>query len=70
MVETSFARMLIAETDENGDVAFVWVKAGRSEPPHPVRNARRWIDRLPSLEIAGASRDAVSDWLAPRAGAH
>lgn len=63
------ARVLVAETDENGRVACVWIKRQSEPAPHPVRNAKRVIDRFTVFETVGAPRADIASWLAERAGA-
>ncbi|MEM6481031.1 MAG: hypothetical protein AAF922_01905 [Pseudomonadota bacterium] len=59
---------LIAETDEFGNVEWVWVSRGDTRRTKPLDRARGMTINLEDCEIAGASRAAVREWL--RAGSY
>jgi hypothetical protein len=63
MSQTSFGRMLIAGTDENGHVSCVWVKRRAAKHARPVKNAAEFAQRLSEFEVVNAARDGVGAWL-------
>lgn len=56
-------RYLIAETDEFGNVQWVWLSRGDTRKTKPLDRARPLPFDVDECEIAGASRDAVQAWL-------
>ena len=54
----------VAETDEIGQVACVWRVGRKDYVARPVSDARKAMSDLKSAKVWGASREAVSDWLA------
>lgn len=61
-------KFLIAETDESGNVEWVWVSRGDTRKTKPLDRARPLPFDLDDCEIAGASRDAVQAWLQAGSG--
>jgi len=55
--------MLIAETDESGGVAWVWLLAPGSGGPRPVRAGMPCEIDPRRARIHGADRQAVMAWL-------
>ncbi|MEL7180102.1 MAG: hypothetical protein AAFN63_09745 [Pseudomonadota bacterium] len=58
-------RLFIAETDENGALACVWV-ADPAARKLSVFDAKLHSDKLHTAEIAGASRRQIASWVASR----
>ncbi|MEM7075013.1 MAG: hypothetical protein AAGA28_02350 [Pseudomonadota bacterium] len=56
-------RYLIAETDERGEVACVWVSRDDTRETRPVIRSRAMLADLEEYEVTGASRAAVHAWL-------
>jgi len=58
-------RVLIAETDEHGNVAHVWVQRRTACVPRAVR-IEEIADHLPlgaDVDVVGAPRSAVEAWM-------
>ncbi len=58
-------RTLIAETDEHGAVACVWVADPETRGPR-IFDPRLHSDKIQSAETAGASRQQITSWVASR----
>lgn len=59
-------RMLIAETDAEGRVVWVWMSASGTGRPRPVEPGQPCAAPPHGLEIVGAERAAVLAWLEAR----
>lgn len=57
--------MLIAETDEEGNVACVWIKPDNAPFPRPIRRRalKLPIPDLDRYRVAGAPRDDILAWI-------
>lgn len=62
-VGESMSGFLIAETDEIGNVEWVWVKRKTHKAPMPLDRNNFKASDISEFEIHGASRKAVTDWL-------
>lgn len=56
-------KYLIAETDECGNVEWVWMSRGDTRQTKPVDRSQSLPFDFEECEIAGASRAAVRAWL-------
>ncbi|MBM3604172.1 MAG: hypothetical protein FJX25_05285 [Alphaproteobacteria bacterium] len=56
------ARMLIAETDDVGRVAWLWC-ADDGKRPSPVKNPDACLKNLHTFTLHGASRHEIEAWL-------
>lgn len=56
-------KYLIAETDEFGEVAWVWVSRGDTRKTRPLNRKDALSFELDDCEVTGASRAAVQAWL-------
>lgn len=54
---------LIAETNEVGNIEWVWVHRRGQRSPKPVDKAKLSLSDLDGFEIHGASRKELADWL-------
>ena len=66
MSKSKSNRVLVAETDERGQVSCVWVKRERFKHAHPVRDPREITQRIAEFEVAGAAHSDVISWLNAR----
>lgn len=59
--------MLIAETNEAGEVTWVWVLENGDRFPRPLhRNSGLALDRF---KLSGAGREQIASWVGQRAHA-
>lgn len=54
---------LIAETDEDGKIEWVWVHRETDRTPKPLNRDTFPVSELGHFEVHGASSRAVKDWL-------
>lgn len=54
--------MLIAETNESGDVTWIWVLKNGEKYPRPFRQRDVGL-ALDRFKLAGAPRDAIASWI-------
>ena len=66
MKEQRRAGLLIAETGENGEVAWVWIKRKAERIPRPLRRSAGPKLSAEQFDVIGASRGAVLAWLGAR----
>lgn len=58
-------RTFIAETDEHGAIACVWVADPNTRGPR-IFDPKLHSDKIQSAETAGASRQQIASWVASR----
>jgi hypothetical protein len=56
-------RFHVVETDKAGGVNCVWVVDKKRPGVRPIRNPNRQLPLLQDAHCAGASKDAIHDWL-------
>lgn len=54
----------IAETDDRGEVAWVWVDSEGQKSVRPFDGKRHKFDRSAAAAYSGAQRDVIEAWLA------
>ncbi len=59
-------KLLIAETDERGQIVALWHAGGATRSPRPVKNPTKALARLPRADVSGAPRDRIEAWLKDR----
>ena len=64
---TSDKTLYVAETDETGQVRFVWVAEPGRKSARPIRSPKRHIPLLPAAQFSGASAQAITGWLKAQA---
>lgn len=58
------ADLLIAETGENGEIDWVWIKTAAEPIPRPLSRSGG-IGLIPEqFDVIGATREAIAAWLA------
>lgn len=55
--------LYVAETDETGRVNCVWIADKKRVGARPIRNPNRHLPLLHDAHCAGASKNAIHDWL-------
>jgi hypothetical protein len=55
--------VLIAETDVNGAIAWVWRFGPHDRIAHPLDETSACLDALADFDVSGASKEAVLGWL-------
>ena len=56
-------QLFIAETNERGDVIWVWRKSEGSGPARPIRHPSRHLTSVETAQVSGAPRAAIIQWL-------
>ena len=58
--------LYVAETDENGTIACVWVAADGKRVVRPFDPRRHVFDRAQRADFVGARPSAIGSWMAAR----
>lgn len=62
MSRNELSGILIAETDEAGDVTWVWMLETGERIPRPVRRRDLGLS-LDRFKVAGAARTEIANWM-------
>jgi hypothetical protein len=60
--------LLVAETDDQGDIACVWHWTAERRMARPITSESKIAFNIMDVEVFGATREAIADWLRRKTG--